>query len=241
MPMTFTLKRSRIDKLSPDAILAELRRVAKHYDFQYFTGRQFDRVAVNCKKTTVINNFGSWEAALRAAGLASAPTRKPRKDLVPETELFAELERVWRLKGHRPSRTEWEASNPRFSYTTYKTRFKGWTNACVRFIEFKSGEPLTGPTSSHVQAAAPSESNAQIPPSRRRNIPDRLRLRVLIRDGFSCVYCGRSPATERGVSLHMDHKIPFSAGGETVFENLQTLCQKCNLGKGDAKLHHTAF
>jgi hypothetical protein len=239
--MTFTLKRNRIDKLFPDVILAELRRVAEHYGFRYFTGREFDRVAVNCKKTTVLNNFGSWEAALREAGLALPPARKPRKDLIPETELFAELERVWRLKGHRPSRAEWEASNPRFSYTTYKTRFKGWTNACIRFIEFKSGQPLTGPSSTSVQVAAPSANGAQVPPSRRRGIPDRLRLRVLIRDGFSCVYCGRSPATERGVSLHIDHKVPFSVGGETVFENLQTLCQECNLGKGNAKLHHTPF
>lgn len=230
--MTFTLKRNRIDKLSPDAVIAELKRVAEHYGFRYFTGREFDRVAINCKKTTVLNNFGSWETGLRAAGLALAPTRKPRKDLIPETELFAEMERVWRLKGHRPSRAEWEVSKPRFSYTTYKTRFNGWTNACARFIEFKSGESLTGSPSSPIQVKVSSGSNTQIPPSRRRGIPDRLRLRVLSRDGFSCVFCGRSPAMERGVSLHIDHKIPFSAGGETVFENLQTLCQECNLGKG---------
>ncbi|MDP9174261.1 MAG: HNH endonuclease [Planctomycetota bacterium] len=28
----------------------------------------------------------------------------------------------------------------------------------------------------------------------------------------------------------------WSRGGETVFENLQTLCEQCNLGKGDAVL-----
>lgn len=239
--MTFTLRRNRIDKLSPDAVIAELRRVAEHYGFRYFTGREFDRVATNCKKTTVLNQFGSWEAALRKAGLELAPSRKPRKDQIPETELFAELERIWRLKGHRPSRAEWETSNPRFSYTTYKTRFNGWTNACVRFIEFKSGESLTTSPSIPIQETVSSGSTAEVPPSRRRGIPDRLRLRVLFRDDFSCVFCGRSPATERGVRLHVDHKIPFSTGGETVFENLQTLCQECNLGKGNAKLHHTAL
>ena len=239
--MTFTLKRNRIDKVSRAAILAELKRVAEHYGFRYFTGREFDRVAISCKKTTVLNSFTTWDAALRAAGLSSAPIRKPRKDLVPQTDLFAELERIWRLKGHRPSPTEWEASNPRFSYTTYKTRFKGWTNACVRFIEFRSRESLSGSASTPAHVAESSESNAQVPLSRRRAIPDRLRLRVLIRDGFSCVFCGRSPATERGVTLHIDHKVPFSAGGETVFENLQTLCRDCNLGKGSATLQDTAF
>jgi len=240
--MTFKLQRNRIDKLSPDAIVAELRRVAAHYGFRYFTGREFDRIATNCKKTTVMNNFGSWEAALHAAGLELAPIRKPRKDKIPETELFAELERVWRLKGHRPSRAEWEMSKPRFSYTTYKIRFHGWTNACVRFIEFKSRESLltTTPPAS-IQSTVSPAGTPEVPPSRRRGIPDRLRLRVLIRDGFSCVFCGRSPATERGVGLHVDHKVPFSTGGETVFENLQTLCQECNLGKGNAKLPHTGL
>jgi len=138
--MTFTLQRHRIDKVSPDAVLAELRRVAEHYGFRYFTGRDFNLVATNCKKTTVLKVFGTWAAALRAVGLEVAPTRKPRSDQIPETELFAELERIWCLNGHRPSRAEWEASNPHFSYTTYKTRFGGWTNACVQFIEFKSGQ-----------------------------------------------------------------------------------------------------
>ncbi len=35
-----------------------------------------------------------------------------------------------------------------------------------------------------------------------------------------------------GVELHVDHVIPWSKGGPTVFEHLQTLCNKCNLGKG---------
>jgi len=232
--MTFTLQRNRIDKLSQETVIAELRRVAEHYGFRYFTGREFDRVANNCKKATAMRTFGSWKAALRAAGLEVEPRRKPRKDQIPEPELFAELERIWGLRGHRPSRIEWEASNPRFSYTTYKTRFNGWTNACVRFIEFKSGEPLltTSLQQTPSRSQALSEPPSGVLPSRRRNIPDRLRLRVLIRDGFSCVFCGRSPATERSVNLHIDHKVPFSDGGETIFENLQTLCKECNLGKG---------
>jgi 5-methylcytosine-specific restriction endonuclease McrA len=59
-----------------------------------------------------------------------------------------------------------------------------------------------------------------------------LRYEVLQRDGFRCVMCGRSPGKEAGVMLHVDHIRPWSAGGETVKENLQTLCERCNLGKG---------
>lgn len=56
----------------------------------------------------------------------------------------------------------------------------------------------------------------------------------LQRDSFRCVACGRSPATDAGVVLHLDHIVPFSEGGRTNLENLRTTCADCNLGKGDA-------
>jgi len=58
----------------------------------------------------------------------------------------------------------------------------------------------------------------------------RLRYRVFKNDKFSCVFCGRNPK-EDGVKLHADHIIPWSKGGRTVIENLQTLCADCNWGK----------
>ena len=66
-----------------------------------------------------------------------------------------------------------------------------------------------------------------------RDINDRLRFKVLKRDNFKCVCCGKSPAIDSNVQLHVDHIIPWSKGGETVMENLQTLCSKCNLGKSN--------
>ncbi len=66
-----------------------------------------------------------------------------------------------------------------------------------------------------------------------RGISLALRYEVLKRDGFRCVKCGRSPAIETEVILHIDHIHPWAKGGETTIENLQTLCSKCNLGKSD--------
>jgi hypothetical protein len=142
---------------------------------------------------------------------------------------------VWRQLGHRPSRNEWEASNPRYSYTTYKTRFHGWINACIAFIDFKSGGSLL-----HDQPEPPrkedygAEVKNVLPDEEKRNIPLKLRLAVLKRDSFRCVFCGKSPATHAGVALHIDHMVPFSEGGRTEIDNLQTLCEECNLGKGNA-------
>jgi 5-methylcytosine-specific restriction endonuclease McrA len=31
--------------------------------------------------------------------------------------------------------------------------------------------------------------------------------------------------------LHCDHRVPYSAGGKTVPENLVTACRDCNAGK----------
>ena len=57
-----------------------------------------------------------------------------------------------------------------------------------------------------------------------------LRYDILKRDNYRCQICGRTQAD--GIKLHVDHIIPIAKGGKTVPENLQTLCQDCNLGKG---------
>lgn len=64
---------------------------------------------------------------------------------------------------------------------------------------------------------------------RSRHIPLSVRFTVLQRDGHKCVSCGKSPPE---VTLEVDHKKPFSKGGSNDMSNLQTLCFKCNRGKG---------
>jgi 5-methylcytosine-specific restriction endonuclease McrA len=71
------------------------------------------------------------------------------------------------------------------------------------------------------------------PKKRKRAVTLSLRARVLARDRHTCVKCGASPSARKGTILHVDHVIPFSRGGKCVFDNLQTLCEACNLGKGN--------
>lgn len=54
-----------------------------------------------------------------------------------------------------------------------------------------------------------------------------LRLQVMHRDKFTCVYCGAGKEKK----LHVDHIVAISAGGKTILANLQTLCFECNYGK----------
>ena len=66
----------------------------------------------------------------------------------------------------------------------------------------------------------------------RRVATARQRFQVFQRDSFTCVICGRS-RQKHGVVLTADHIFPWSRGGLTVIENLQTACEDCNLGKSD--------
>lgn len=233
--MSFSLDRQRIDKVSKDLVLAELRRVGEQLGLRYFTGREFNQLSTKCKHATVLRNFRSWGAALKEAGIDSKPRRKQRADAIPVPALFEELERIWRQLGHRPSKIEWEAASPKYSYKTYRERFDGWTNACAQFIEFKSGRPLAPNFDQQSGSSVANKTKeTNIAESEKRSIPLKLRLEVLKRDQFRCTFCGRSPAIESGVALHIDHKIPFSKGGTTELANLQTLCWDCNLGKGAA-------
>lgn len=65
----------------------------------------------------------------------------------------------------------------------------------------------------------------------RKIMNDDIRYNVLKRDNFTCKICGAS--AKDGAKLHVDHIIPVSKGGKTVMNNLQTLCDRCNIGKSD--------
>lgn len=53
---------------------------------------------------------------------------------------------------------------------------------------------------------------------------------VVVRDNFTCQYCGDTPG--RGV-LTLDHIVPRSKGGQTSWENVVAACRACNMRKGD--------
>jgi hypothetical protein len=65
----------------------------------------------------------------------------------------------------------------------------------------------------------------------RSKMTESLRYDVLKRDGYRCQICGAT--ANDGAKLHVDHIIPVSKGGKTEMSNLQTLCDRCNLGKSN--------
>ncbi len=51
---------------------------------------------------------------------------------------------------------------------------------------------------------------------------------LFARDGWRCVYCGSTKGR-----LTLDHVVPRSRGGDSVWENVVTSCAPCNLRKGN--------
>lgn len=222
--------RVRVDSKDKKQIIEELRRVGGVAEGR-LTRHEFDRHSKYCKGSTIIKYFGSWQLALREAGMIQDFTRKPRRDRIPEKVLIAELVRIWKGIGHRPSKSEWEASDAIYSYTTYKERFGGWKNAC------KSAFAVIGIDSEPIETSSAKESInyeaiVKLKPDQTRNIPLKLRLKVFRRDDYKCQICGKSPAIRHGVVLHIDHIVPFAKGGKSILDNLRTLCSECNIGRG---------
>lgn len=65
----------------------------------------------------------------------------------------------------------------------------------------------------------------------RGKVSNKMRFSIYKRDGYRCRICGRS---ERSDYLEIDHIKPIAKGGKTTYDNLQTLCRRCNKEKGDS-------
>ena len=130
---------------------------------------------------------------------------------------------VWEHYGRQPRFSDMVMSPSIISPAPYQRRFGSWINALKAFVEFANAEDMV-PTAAEV-----SDTKTKSP----RNPSLRLRFYVLSRDRFKCVACGASPATQSGLHLHVDHILPWSKGGRTFNDNLQTLCDRCNLGKSN--------
>jgi 5-methylcytosine-specific restriction endonuclease McrA len=57
---------------------------------------------------------------------------------------------------------------------------------------------------------------------------------VLLRDGFTCQYCGATPPAHL---LTIDHVNPRSLGGRSTWDNVVTACRPCNARKANKPLH----
>ena len=193
------------------------------------TFRSYDEVGKYSAGTFGVR-FGSWNKALIKAGLT--PTEEKN---VSDEALFENLREVWLHKGKQPVLRDMALSPSKYSASLYSARFGSWRKALRTFVGFVQSDAWI--ENDVIINDVPVEHKKLPTRNKRRtgrNISERMRFRILLRDGFQCQSCGASPLKDRGVELHVDHILPWSKGGETEENNLQTKCKQCNLGKGNA-------
>lgn len=218
--------------ISDEILIEDLKAVADKLHKDTVTSTEYTAYGKFNAKTHM-DRFGSWFNALERAGLK--PVRA--KTNIPEEELFKNIEEVWIKLGRQPKFDEFQKPLSKYSIRVYINRFGGWRDALEKFVFYiNTDKDEEENKNNSIEETTPVDnvSGEFFRHKTKREISDRLRFRILMRDGFTCKKCGRSPIKERDVELHVDHIIPWSKDGETLPENLETKCSRCNLGKGNA-------
>jgi len=215
----------RFNPYTEDELLSALKEYATQKKVDYVPAEAFCSW-LGISETTIASHFGKWSLFCKAAGLNPRYTRTHDKDT-----LLRNLDMFWEKLGRQPRAKEMKQPLSPISCSLYSKVFKpkNLYEICLEFLSWKSG--MTAEAIERETRGLPMDN-----PERRktnRGISLSLRYDVLKRDRFRCVHCGSSPAPVSGVVLHVDHIVPWVKGGETVFDNLQTLCSDCNLGKAD--------
>jgi hypothetical protein len=220
--------------LSRDEIVAHAREWSEGITPELLTRKEFLR-ATRIPESSIYHQFGSWRELLRAAGISPNVHGKRYTD----AECFENVLSLWTHYGRQPFFSELNKSPSNVGSKAYIFRWGGWRNALKAFIEYANSPeepfPVGGGNLGGVtilEGVQESRSKVRPETTSPRSISLTLRYKVLSRDHFRCVACGRSPAKDPSVELHVDHITPWSRGGPTELWNLRALCSSCNLGKG---------
>ena len=218
--------------VSDEDLIQDVKDVAIRTGRNTVTLAEYDKFG-KYNPSTLQRRFGSWFHVLDIAGLQASRSKLN----VPEEDLFSNINDIWIYLGRQPKYDEIKKPLSKYSAKTYENRFGSWNEALEAFIAYidiekeNLEEEYIKP---EAEVLVNGVAERKLIRRTKREISDRLRFSILLRDGFRCHACGRSPLNSPGVELHVDHIIPWSQGGETVTENLITKCKECNLGKGNA-------
>jgi 5-methylcytosine-specific restriction endonuclease McrA len=220
---TFKLDGLRRKHSKPE-IVASLRRYAEQHGVDTVQTREYDswRERILCT-LTICEIFGSWGKALQSAGLRSRRVRR-----VQFREMVDAFKACWKEHDAPPSRRQLEAFLEKnkypFRWASYRSAYGGHLKLSRLIIAVQAGRI---PESTLYKRVRPT--------SYRKPVSPKLRIAVLKRDHYRCVKCGADPEKDRNVRLEADHIIPVSIGGQSVMNNLQTLCNVCNGGKSNGE------
>lgn len=216
--------------VSEDEFIDDLKRVASLVGGVSVTANQYKDFG-KFSMGPVSRLFGEWRHALERASLKPSPAYKAP---LSKLELFENLESVWRTVGRQPRQSDLRKPLSKVGHEAYNRRYGSWRQALEQFVQYMNESPSDVPSS----IEAVEDSSLFLGPIVPSTVPTRtanwrLRFLVMRRDNFKCCQCGASPAHSPGTVLVIDHIVPWSQGGPTTMDNLQTLCVPCNGGKSD--------
>jgi hypothetical protein len=193
-----------------EKLLADLRRVAAHIGKRRMSQTDYSQFG-RYSTITISRRFKSWRLAMEKIDLHPAYYRN-----VDAETLLRDIRKVAAAFKTRHLLQSQYLQHGLYARKIICRLFGGWQYAAV--------------------AAGLIPVHHQKRRQRRevRIINVVLRYQILRRDRFRCRACGRSHATNPEVQLQVDHIIPWSQGGSSRVENLQTLCNRCNRGKADS-------
>lgn len=221
--------------INENLLIEDVKSVAKQIGNPALTLEEYAKYG-KYSSSAVCKRFGGWNKAKEKAGLDIG-----RKYNSSDEEYFQNLEEVWQKLGRQPKYHEMIKPLSKFHISSYENKFGSWRESLERFIEYINSSDVEKEFIEPQSIENIEVQKIDIPPTASkipkrqttRSINWRLRFVVMKRDNFRCKSCGRSPATDPSVILHVDHIKAWANGGETVLENLQTLCSVCNIGKSD--------
>jgi hypothetical protein len=216
-----------LTEYTDEALLDELRRVSAVLGEHALTQVAFTKTSGRVHAQTLIRRFGPWRETLAKAGLEHRFLTR----IHTEQAALENLAEVWTHYGRPPEYREMFQPPSKIQGKTYIYRWRTWRKALNAFADWANAEEQPqGPEPEPETPQSPRKSNRT--EADYRDVRPGLRFKVFMRDRFRCLACGRSPATDLNIELHADHILAVANGGRTVIDNLQTLCQGCNLGKG---------
>ena len=227
------LDRAGIDKsiaprparLTREAVLDAIKRYVVEHPNMVPTQRII-AAQLGIDAGSITRKIGKWQQLLSEVGQDPVPLGRRYTD----DECFENVLGLWTHYGRQPHFAELKQPPSRVGAKAYVLRWGGWRRALAAFVA-RANDPEADARHDS-EPARESAAVADPPTVVPRSISLSLRFKILQRDRFRCVACGRSPAKEGNVELHVDHIVPWSRGGQNVEANLRTLCFDCNLGKG---------
>lgn len=209
-------------------LIGDLRHVADQLNSASPTQSAYD-TSGHFSHDVFVRAFGSWREALMAAKLDPTHVR----ETADAESLFGNLASVWERLGSPPKKSEMRKPLSNYSPGPYVRLYGSWRRALEAFVAATNDAPEESATQT-LDEPARVIRGVDRPKKRTPRQPGwRLRFLVMRGDDFRCRLCGAVQNAQHDIRLDIDHILPWDAGGETVMENLQTLCNRCNGGKSN--------